>query len=176
MHVDQTSLLNQNQWYHVALVREPKSSGGEWKLYLNGTQLVGLTPIDISVTTDPQGFNGRPEEVFSIGNNPDVSDQYEGWIDEVRVWNTARTAEQIRGDMYKRLSGDEANLVAYYDFENTDGFSVTPGGDNAGVTTVPNKAGASGAQNLSNFTPERQYLQLCKQHGAGTFGFSSRRI
>jgi hypothetical protein len=173
MLVDQTSLLNQNQWYHVALVREPKSSGGEWKLYLNGTQLIGLTPIDISITTDPQGFNGRPEEVFTVGNNPAISDQYTGCIDEVRVWNTARTAEQIRGDMYKKLNGSEANLVAYYDFENTDGFSVTPGGNNAGVTTVPNKAGASGALTLSNFALTGSISNFVSSMEAGTFGFSS---
>ncbi|MEL7603572.1 MAG: LamG-like jellyroll fold domain-containing protein, partial [Bacillota bacterium] len=173
MLVDQTSLLNQNQWYHVALVREPKSSGGEWKLYLNGTRLVGLTRIDITTTTDPQGFNGRPEEVFTIGNNPAISDQYKGCIDEVRVWNTARTAEQIRGDMYKKLNGNEANLVAYYDFENADGFSVTPGGDNTGVTTVPNKVGASGALTLSNFTLTGSISNFVSSMEAGTFGFSS---
>ena len=171
--VDQTSLLNQNQWYHVALVREPKSSGGEWKLYLNGKQLTGLTPIDISITTDPQGFNGRPEEVFSIGNNPSVSDQYTGWIDEVRVWNTARTAEQIRGDMYKKLNGNETNLVAYYDFENADGFPVTPGGNNAGVTTVPNKVGASGSLTLANFGLTGSTSNFVSSMQAGTFGFSS---
>lgn len=173
MLVDQTSLLNQNQWYHVALVREPKSSGGEWKLYLNGKQLTGLTPIDITTKTDPQGFNGRPEEMFSIGNIPYCTMQYTGWIDEVRVWNTARTAEQIRGDMYKKLNGNEANLVAYYDFENTEGFPVIPGENNTGVTTVPNKAGASGVLTLSNFALTGNTSNFVSSMEAGTFGFSS---
>jgi len=42
---------------------------------------------------------------------------FRGVIDEVRIWNIARTQEQIKQDMSRSLHGDEANLVAYWKFD-----------------------------------------------------------
>jgi hypothetical protein len=42
---------------------------------------------------------------------------FNGYIDEVRLWNLARRQEQIDRDRVNRLSGDEYGLIAYYPFE-----------------------------------------------------------
>ena len=43
---------------------------------------------------------------------------FDGVLDEVRIWNGTRTSTEINDNMDVRLTGSETNLVAYYDFEN----------------------------------------------------------
>ena len=40
-----------------------------------------------------------------------------GFIDEVRIWNVARTEAEIRADMNTELTGNEPGLVAYWKFD-----------------------------------------------------------
>lgn len=46
---------------------------------------------------------------------------FKGIIAEVRLWNTARTEDEIQADMYRRLSGNEEGLVGYWRFEEGEG-------------------------------------------------------
>ena len=41
---------------------------------------------------------------------------FDGEIDEVRIWDTSKTQEEIQDSRYVTLDGDEANLAAYYNF------------------------------------------------------------
>ena len=43
-------------------------------------------------------------------------------MDEFRVWNYARTTDQIRDNKDCIMSPDEPGLVLYYDFQNTTEF------------------------------------------------------
>jgi concanavalin A-like lectin/glucanase superfamily protein len=49
---------------------------------------------------------------------------FTGSIDEVRVWNFARTQSEIARDMGFRLAGNEPGLVAYYHFDEGTGMAV----------------------------------------------------
>ncbi len=71
-----------------------------------------------------------------------------GMIDELRIWNYARSAEQISSQMYQQLAGNEPGLVAYYNFNQG-----VAGGDNSGITTLIDNT-TSGSYNgvLSGFT------------------------
>jgi len=55
---------------------------------------------------------------FFIGAAPwdQLSFQFYGDMDEVRVWNVERSEVELSEYMYKELKGDEAGLVAYYNF------------------------------------------------------------
>jgi hypothetical protein len=44
--------------------------------------------------------------------------------DEVRMWRVARTQEQLRDSMHLALSGMEAGLVAYWQFDECLGDRV----------------------------------------------------
>jgi hypothetical protein len=48
-----------------------------------------------------------------------------GLMDEVRVWNKARTQAEIAGSMSCRLTGTEANLAGYWNFDNSTAADVT---------------------------------------------------
>ncbi|HEY4148768.1 MAG TPA: LamG-like jellyroll fold domain-containing protein [Chitinophagaceae bacterium] len=97
-----------NQWVHVALVR----SGTTAYLYLNGV----LKGSQAGYTISTGGTN------FKIGNQfGALSEYYNGKIDEVRVWNVARTAAQIIAGMDKPVSVSSTGLVAYYKLNEGSG-------------------------------------------------------
>lgn len=73
-----TSTVN-GTWYHIALSR----SGTSLKFFVNGTQ-EGST-----VTTSANLDTGATTEPYYI-SYPGSSSEFNGWVDEVRVSNTAR--------------------------------------------------------------------------------------
>jgi hypothetical protein len=88
-------------WHHVAA----SFDGSTRKIYVDGVKRAEATPIAglHNVTT-----NGN----FSIGKTW-TTEYFDGEIDDVRVWNIARTDTQVAQFMNERLAGDEAGLVVY---------------------------------------------------------------
>lgn len=67
-----------------------------------------------------------------IGAGSLASASYAGWLDDVRVWNVARSDAEIAGDWDQPLSGTESGLAAYYTFDDGTGRNVV-GTGNDGV-------------------------------------------
>ncbi|MFC1620993.1 DUF2341 domain-containing protein, partial [Candidatus Omnitrophota bacterium] len=106
-----------NKWQHVAMTYDKNVP--EYNIYINGT-------LDESDDTYSQTLLDSGDSfVIGIGDGR----YFSGKIDEVRVWNVARTQTQIRENMYKELTGSESNLVAYYKLNDGSGQTVT---DSAG--------------------------------------------
>ena len=125
--------LNDGVWHHVAATHD----GTNLKIYLDGVQ-VGTTQIKTFNTTGTQ---------FSIGyRGVSGLEHFNGSIDEVRVWNVARTAEQIAGSMNCELQGNETGLVAYYKMNQGNDQA-----NNAGVTTLTNSVSGGPNGTLTNF-------------------------
>ncbi len=106
------------KWYHVAAVFSPSSFV---KIYINGIEDVSVTSGVIASIYN----STRPLYIGVGAHNPATNNEYfHGSLDEVRIWNIALTADQIRESMCKRLSGNESGLVGYWDFSEGSG-SVT---------------------------------------------------
>jgi hypothetical protein len=108
---------NPNEWMHVALVH----SGGMLRLYRNGVE---VTSRASGSTLVPQGTNPvlfLGGMIFSSTRNYTL----QGQIDEVRLWNIARSAGEIQNDMLHTLSGSEAGLSAYYQMSDGAGSTLT---------------------------------------------------
>lgn len=107
----------QNVWYHLAFVYSTTNC----VVYVNGNN-IGTIPIGItaSVTGLPMRF-GIAEPSFNFEPLP-------GTLDEVRIWNTQRTASQIQTNRNCDIPA-QAGLVAYYRFNQG-----TAGGNNIGST------------------------------------------
>ena len=58
-----------------------------------------------------------------IGSHPEF---HKGLIDEVRIWDYARTKEEIQADMSRSLTGEEQGLVGYWDFNGTTQEGLVP--------------------------------------------------
>lgn len=54
--------------------------------------------------------------------SPDPS--FDGLLDEVRVWNVARTESEIQADMNRTLRGDEPGLVGYWRLDEGSGQAI----------------------------------------------------
>lgn len=98
-----------NRIYHVAMVYD----GASLKFYRNGF-LMSSTPA--SGTLFQNDFNTRIGLYDAIVHNT----QLIGYINEVRIWNVARTQPQIRAFMNTSLPNPatQTGLQAYYTFDN----------------------------------------------------------
>lgn len=128
-----TALFSANIWTHVAFVLD----NGTGYLYVDGVQ-VGTG--NLSGVNTPLGADMTIGQRVSGGNTP-----FNGTIDEVRVWNVARTATEIAADMNNAFTcGVPTGLVAYHKFDQG-----TAGGSNTGLTTSNDELGNDGT--LTNF-------------------------
>ena len=63
---------------------------------------------------------------------------FNGWIDELRIWDVCRSESEIRNNMCKTLNGNEEGLLAYYNFDNTSGTILQDFSGNAHDGTIHN--------------------------------------
>jgi hypothetical protein len=102
------------QWVHIAMTWD----GTAMRTYVNG--VVRLT--DNATTATPMlATKAGP---LIIGCNPENSACFNGWFDEFRVWNVARTDQQIMDNYNRPLVGNEAGLVGYWKFNDAVGSTT----------------------------------------------------
>lgn len=111
--------LSTSQWYHIAYVYDGTDADGI-TLYINGVDVSGPSTTNVGYVamenTDAQ------VEIGSIISS--INLEFDGIMDELRVWDDVRTHEEILENMFTTLTGSESNLVAYYDFDQTTGTSL----------------------------------------------------
>ena len=93
-------------WFHIATTFD----GTNYKLFINGQEINNYTgAAGISPDATPSRY---------IGEN------FLGGIDEVRLWDIARSQEQIYAAMDTTLTGDETGLVAYYPIDLNNDWEI----------------------------------------------------
>ncbi len=124
-----TNTISSQRWHHVTLRLENGTNtvgADKFKGYLDGVEFgsgdgaaVYAHGGNIRV-----GMNGSTR--FHDGNDNSEGEYFEGYIEELRIWNEARTLSDIRNDMYRELPypTSEANLVCYFKFNQSSGTSV----------------------------------------------------
>ncbi|WP_223608611.1 endo-beta-N-acetylglucosaminidase H [Chryseobacterium sp. OSA05B] len=113
-----TIALNANTWYHVAATYD----GSAMKLYINGVLDASRSQTG-SITS-----NGT----FSVGYAYDSSRNFQGKIDEFRVWKRALTQTEISQKMCN-VTLPATSLAAYWKFNEGSGSTVQDGSGN-GIT------------------------------------------
>lgn len=108
-----TTNINDGKWHHVAGVY----NGTQAILYVDG-KIEGTANYNGSIAVD-----NRP--VFIGSNAQETAKFFNGKMDEVRIWNVARTQTQIREQMHLTLQGTETGLVSYLQF-NQDNGTIAP--------------------------------------------------
>ncbi len=86
----------------------------------------------VSVTTDT-AFNATNITIGKSGAN-----YFQGKMDEIRMWNTARTEVQIRANMHRELQGNEAGLAGYYKLDTGTGTTASDSSGNSNDGTLTN--------------------------------------
>ncbi len=130
-----------NDWFHVAIVRNrymslpfhPENTfAGYMRMYINGIS---------------QYQNAAPQEDLLPlnGGGIGLAEGYTAYlkIDELRIWNTARSAPEVYTYMNQPIPRNTAGLMAYYSFDHDDPNSSHY--DNSASRAVPNESRGIGS-------------------------------
>ena len=108
-----------NTWNHLAATYD----GTTMRVYINGTQAASAAQTG-AITANTNAL--------ALGNQPGYSEFFGGTVDEVRVWNVARTAGEISTNMNITLvPASQPNLVSYFNFNQGNANGI-----NTGLTTI----------------------------------------
>lgn len=102
-----------NDWYHVAVTIAVDGSGS---LLVNGAEVEKITAIE----TDGESLQTA---LFSIGQayaGTARTGHFKGHIDEVRVWNLARTQTQVEANMDRAIDGHHDGLVGHWHLDEPE--------------------------------------------------------
>ena len=102
-----------NNWHHFSSV---VNRLGNISLYIDGQLVTSELATEFKDFVGPKLWIGA--RGYFNGTIEMTDHHFRGYLDDVRVWNLARTSEQINRDFVNALSGDELGLEAYYPFDN----------------------------------------------------------
>jgi hypothetical protein len=92
--------LMTGQWYHVAAVYTP----GELSLYVDGVFSASVTQSATGPIRAVAGSHTTLGGLY-VSGEADPQEIYDGYLDDVKIWSVARTAEQICVDAGGFYSG-----------------------------------------------------------------------
>ena len=137
--LNSTKAINDGQWHHVAAVFDPNATY-KYRLLVDG-KLDTFGNISTPLNT-------VSAVAFTVGRRIDNIHNFLGKIDEVRVFNYARTDSAIKADMRREFCSSVSGLVAYY--------KLNEGTPNSNSNTSKNSAvdysGNNNTGTLYNFT------------------------
>ena len=108
--IDFTPVTDAGHWHHFAFVFDA------------GTKFQGIYRDGVLVASRTANSVFTGSGTFYIGRIfTNVASSFNGTLDEVRLWNVARTAAQIRENMHLSLSGNEAGLLGYWRLDEANG-------------------------------------------------------
>lgn len=139
-YIYSTLAVNDGAWHHVAVTWDYASgTTGVGRIYIDGIDRTGT--VSYWANNDNAG-------TFTIGrpNNNESASNFNGSMDEVRIWNRALCLSEINNNMSCQLTGTETGLQAYYQF-NQGSIGVS----NAGVTSLTDATGNGNTGTLTNF-------------------------
>ncbi len=146
--------VKKNKWQHAAVTY----NGTTWKLYLNGvldkTLTVSKTPQSASLVNLSFGA--------SVNSTNTAEGFFNGKMDEVRIWNTARTDAQISSNYLNEIAS-ATGLVGRWSFNENAGTIAQNSGTggtalkgtliNSPVWSVGYQTGLNNAPVISNPNP-----------------------
>lgn len=111
-----SNALTLNKRTHVAIVR----SGAAVSIYLDGVLEVAASGTHVNPTA--------VAATFYVGQNDSGAAFFNGFLDELRIWNDAKTIDGINSKKDRQLTSSEvlsATLKLYYKFDDGTGQTVT---------------------------------------------------
>ncbi len=119
--------FSSNIWHHIAATYD----GTTKKIYVDGN-LEAQVSCSGTLNTNSTG------SIIGAYNSGFPNYYFNGKIDDVRIWNDARTASEIQEYMHKEVASDASGLVAYYKMSNGTGTSLTDNSSNSNAGTLTN--------------------------------------
>lgn len=119
-------------WVHVAEVFDSASTS--YKLFINGILESDTTPSTLTM-------NRNTNQPFRMGTYDNYYfSNFKGQLDEIRIWNVARTQTEIQANMYRDLSGTLPGLLGYWKFNENSGntaYDSSPNNNDGTLHSLP---------------------------------------
>ena len=119
-----SNVISNDHWHHIAATYDEN---------------IGTIYIDGNVTSLSAHANGMGNQKADFGIGFGLYPTYgtagffagsfDGVVDEVRVWNIARTEGEIQANMNSTLAGTEEGLVGYWNFDDGTAKDLTTNGN-----------------------------------------------
>jgi len=101
-----SDLITPDVWHHVAAILTDRTRTVYLDGVLSNTEAIESPVLDYSIPDLYLGWdNGLNSRAFK------------GLIDEVRIWSDSLTAEELKANQLAVLTGDEPNLMGYWNFD-----------------------------------------------------------
>ena len=100
--ISSSSKISTARWHHVALIK----NANRYTLYVDGIELANKSGSAIGSVT-------APFMLGAIHNSDDVDDPkdfYHGWMEELRIWNTAISVGQLHFLMNQRVQSSNSKV------------------------------------------------------------------
>lgn len=148
-----------SNWSHVSATYD----GNEMRAYINGKLVAyGAATGDII---------GQSSDVF-VGEVSDGSQRFNGRLDELKIWNSARSAKDIRDSMHTRLDfASSANLMAYYHFDEVATTCIDHSGNCNNLTFIGTTVFSSNGAPLGKPVVVSNFVS-----GAASYPFSGANL
>jgi Concanavalin A-like lectin/glucanases superfamily/Bacterial Ig domain len=117
----QTALIG--SWHHLAVTYDGRggaTAANGITIYIDGVA-VAVSRINNPAYVAMENLTAS----IQIGRESTSFKQFAGGLDELRLWNVARTAGEIQSALATELSGGEPGLVAYWRFNEGTGPTAT---------------------------------------------------
>ncbi|MDP6415125.1 MAG: LamG domain-containing protein, partial [Gammaproteobacteria bacterium] len=118
------------EWVFISCVHDASDTAYPFKVFLNGDLRSGASVNGSALYAGTHDF---------VLGRTSVSSHYNyfiGSMDEMRIWDYARTGTEIAASMKNQLTGQESGLVAYWQFENATVNAVQGGAPTLHGTAV----------------------------------------
>ena len=121
-------------WHHLAVTYDGRggtAAANGINVYIDGVA-VGLWRFTDASYVAMENLSAPLE----IGHESDQWNQYDGGLDDLRIWNVVRTPAKIQAAMGAELAGTETGLVAYWRFNAGTGTTVVDDSPANNVSTL----------------------------------------
>ncbi|MEM9273742.1 MAG: cadherin domain-containing protein [Cyanobacteria bacterium P01_F01_bin.143] len=116
LNVRGSTALTEGEWYHLAGVVDRTENLA--KLYLNGELIATKSIANLG------SFSSTSDLIIGSLDSSSAG-HWHGLIDEVRVWDVARSETEINETLKQTLTGAETDLLAYWNFNSDTNTSTT---------------------------------------------------
>ena len=156
-----------NQWYHVAFTRDGSS---DCRIFVDGTQ-VGATVNNTGTITanNATGLDG-----LKVGNESTGTSPWDGWIDEVRISDTARYTSNFTAPTAAFTT--DGNTLALYHMDGAAGGSTftDSSGNGQNLTAVNGATTEIGQAELYAFDGSGNSTKISPHNSEGEWEYYSK--
>jgi hypothetical protein len=124
-------VLTNGQTHHVAIVYNNSATTNDPIIYVDGVS-VAFTEV-----TTPIGTRRSDTlNLLIMFNALALNRDFDGWLDEVRLWDDVRTASELSANKFITLTGSESGLVGYWPMSEGTGTTTADATANGNDGTI----------------------------------------